>query len=370
MSNGKLYKGLPPHVYKALRLTAKGALVPMLDYVYKKGNALVASDRDTTYVYEDRQVGLMPDGLYELSGSGLELMPADTLVFTPPNLYPVSGKDTKTVSLPAEVFKRVLPLLSKDDLRPAMSGILVELLPGEKELVTVGTDGHALGISRAKVGHVPAKGQCVLPAKVGRLHALLGAGTLTFWSGRGQIVFASSMGRVLFNPVDAQYPDYLPAIPASFPIRHRLNAGALIGALTKLPKPENKDQKWIVGVSGNEWRAVLLDSQKNEESNFSATILLPSSVRQSGSFTHGKPDGVLLMPIMVYAYMDEGQLAFSAQRLLKSLNALGTEGLVHLDVSAPNRATFLTVANQEKINPNPLLLRARALKLKLALLNL
>lgn len=118
----------------------------------------------------------------------------------------------KVFTMPAEVIeviKAALPYASGDDLRPSMTGVLIEIV--NNKLCVVATDAHVLYSSRwFTISGPPGKYEYILPAKkLLKLPKVTDESVMLYELKDGSI---GLLNRTI-SPIDARFPDYKAVIP-------------------------------------------------------------------------------------------------------------------------------------------------------------
>ena len=155
-----------------------------------------------------------------------------------------------------------VPVVSTDELRPAMTGVLVEVTP--ERLCFVATDGHRLnrwklntreGVSTRKQFIIPGPAAKLL---LGLLKNALGEVDLLLTAGRASVQMVSQPDQGWgwhCRLIADRYPDYENVIPLSLPSKLLIPRQALRGALSRLSAYAGHD------------RAVRLRLDEQQDSN-------------------------------------------------------------------------------------------------------
>lgn len=119
--------------------------------------------------------------------------------------------------------------VSKDEMRPAMTGINWEVTKNETRMVA--TDGHRLAFA-ARRGKYPCKFRAILPPK---LFTLLPKDKETVSISADPTLVAMKAGNTLIHcrQIEGPYPDYERVIPKSYPARAVFGRDALVAALRR-----------------------------------------------------------------------------------------------------------------------------------------
>lgn len=126
-------------------------------------------------------------------------------------------KGEEKISLDSEMLRRMISRtifsVSVDELRPAMTGVLLQLTP--KEIRAVATDGHRLvRITYSGVAQTKEKKEIIIPAKALNLvnKSLEGGeGTLTMDSSHVQFLLGNTT--LTSRLIEENYPNYESVIP-------------------------------------------------------------------------------------------------------------------------------------------------------------
>ena len=104
-----------------------------------------------------------------------------------------------------------------DDKRYTLNGLLFHLIPGEKELAVVATDGHRLAL-KTKALEVPAgeEKQIIVPRKAAvELKRILPAeGEVSVAIGKNHVLFSIGEVKFLARLIEGTYPSWKQVIPA------------------------------------------------------------------------------------------------------------------------------------------------------------
>lgn len=121
----------------------------------------------------------------------------------------------KMFSMPSEIIqalKKGLKFVSGDDLRPAMTGVLLEINDGKAQVIA--TDAHRLYMSRLfDIEGPPDKHEYIIPAKaINRLPRSIDGTFYLYEFKDGTIKMPDMNGKPIF-PIDARFPDYKVVVP-------------------------------------------------------------------------------------------------------------------------------------------------------------
>ena len=166
-------------------------------------------------------------GTYDLIGK-----PADEFPATP------EINQTKELSLPAKTLKNIIDTtlfaVSKDDLKPALTGVLFRFAP--KNLIAVSTDGHRLVRYKEKdPGSIGFSGDIIAPRKfLSYLSTQLSAGDINISIGENYITTRMNHDTVITRTVGERFPDYESVIPKDNEKLLKADKESLLGAIRRV----------------------------------------------------------------------------------------------------------------------------------------
>lgn len=120
--------------------------------------------------------------------------------------------------------------LSKDDLRPVMTGVSVEYKSGA-DATFAGTDAHRMGVV-----DVPFDGNeyvSIWPAKAVSIITMFGSGEVTLHEKDGFAVLSWGDVILIFRVIDGNFPNWRVVVPQDNPIEGKVGLNALQGALKR-----------------------------------------------------------------------------------------------------------------------------------------
>lgn len=147
------------------------------------------------------------DKSYDLSGESVQNYPKV------PSLEEKAGIVFDRVQMKRMINKSLIAV-SRDELRPQLTGVYLKIMPGELRMVT--TDGHRL----VKIGYRSDqfKGEekeCIIPAKA--MNTLVRMcereGDVALFFGTNQIAFRIGPTTLLTKLIEGRYPNYEAVIP-------------------------------------------------------------------------------------------------------------------------------------------------------------
>jgi DNA polymerase-3 subunit beta len=168
------------------------------------------------------EVSAGPESSFRVGSATIRRLPLDDF----PNLV----ADGPTTAVDLEAFagavSAVLPAVSGDEARPALTGILLET--GPDGMTVVGCDSYRLHVSELPSTHYPVEGRWIVPGRA--LKALLGiagkktAGrTIALELGTSDVAFTIDETTLRSRTIDGEYPNYRQLMPdndATERIRH------------------------------------------------------------------------------------------------------------------------------------------------------
>lgn len=211
---------------------------------------------------------------------------------------------------------------SNDELRPAMTGVYVNL--SEKNTTFVATDGHRLVRYRRTDVKSDNGNAIIIPRKA--LNLL--KATLPLENTDVSIDFNMSNAffkfgniRMICRLIDERFPDYENVIPSSSTIKMTINRGDFLGSLKRISIYANKTTHQVrLKITGSELQVSAEDLDFSNEAN------------ERLSCEHEGEDI---------------EIGFNAKFLVEMLSNLDTDQ-IRLNMSAPNKAGVIVPAEKEK----------------------
>lgn len=268
----------------------------------------VAFSVDTTTLAIEISAG---DGKYKLSGENADDFPKI------PTIDNVSTVKIEAGIL-AEAINKTIFAVSNDELRPAMSGVYVQL--NEQYITFVATDAHRLvRYRRTDVGAEKAT-SIILPKKALTLlkSSLPSDETpVSMEYNNTNAFFQFGSINLICRLVDERYPDYEAVIPQVNPNKLTVDRSLFLNTLRRVVIFANKTTHQVrLKISGSELHISAEDLDFSNEAH----------ERLSCQF-----EG------------DDLEIGFNAKFLVEMLNNLSCEEVV-LEMSSPNRAGLLLPA--------------------------
>ncbi|MBP3944182.1 DNA polymerase III subunit beta [Sphingobacteriaceae bacterium WQ 2009] len=255
------------------------------------------------------------DGKYKLSGENAEDFPKIPVV-----------DNSSTIHIPApvlaEAINKTIFAVSTDELRPAMSGVLVQL--AEQSITFVSTDAHKLvRYSRTDIGAEKAT-SFILPKKaLSLLKSSLPSEdiTVTIEYNATNAFFTFGNIHLICRLIDERYPDYEAVIPQVNPNKLTVERQLFLNTLRRVVIFANKTTHQVrLKISGSELHISAEDLDFSNEAH----------ERLSCQF-----EGT------------DMEIGFNAKFLVEMLNNLNAEEVV-IEMSTPNRAGLLLPAVSEE----------------------
>jgi len=221
----------------------------------------------------------------------------------------------------ARAINNTIFATSSDELRPAMTGVYVNL--GEKHTTFVATDGHRL-VRYRRTDLISDSGNANIPRKALNLLKT----TLPLENTDVSIDFNMSNAffkfdniRMICRLIDERFPDYENVIPAQNPIKMKIGRSEFLGSLRRISIYANKTTHQVrLKITGSELQISAEDLDFANEAN------------ERLSCEHEGEDI---------------EIGFNAKFLIKMLSNLDTDQ-IKLNMSAPNKAGVILPAEKEK----------------------
>ncbi|MCE7864067.1 MAG: DNA polymerase III subunit beta [Bacteroidetes bacterium CHB5] len=255
------------------------------------------------------------NGRYKLSGENATDFPK----------VPAVSNDF-SASISSDVLARALNntifATSSDELRPAMTGVYVNL--GEKNTTFVATDGHRLVRYRRTDIKSDNGNSIIIPRKaLNLLKATLPTENtdVTIDFNMSNAFFKFGNIRMICRLIDERFPDYENVIPAQNPIKMTISRTDLLGSLKRISIYANKTTHQVrLKITGSELQVSAEDLDFSNEAN------------ERLSCEH---EG------------DDIEIGFNARFLIEMLTNLDTDQ-IKLNMSAANKAGLILPAEKDK----------------------
>lgn len=262
------------------------------------------------------------NGRYKLSGEN----PID---------FPKVPQVTKSlsVSIPADVLGSAIAntifAVSNDDLRPAMTGVYVQLSPAYTNFVA--TDGHRLIRYRRTDVTADTESTMIIPRKaLNLLKSTLPSDdtTVTADFSSANAFFSFNNIRMICRLIDERFPDYENAIPQNNPNVMTINRAEFLSSLKRIAIYSNKTTHQIrLKLASNDLVISAEDLDYSNEAN---------------------------EKLMCDYEGEEMEIGFNAKFMVEMLGNISSN-MISLEMSQPNRAGLI-IPSDKKGNEDILLL--------------
>jgi DNA polymerase-3 subunit beta len=255
------------------------------------------------------------NGRYKLSGENATDFPK----------VPAVSNDF-SASISSDVLSRAINntifATSSDELRPAMTGVYVNL--GEKNTTFVATDGHRLVRYRRTDVKSEKGNTIIIPRKaLNLLKATLPAenSDVSIDFNMSNAFFKFGTIRMICRLIDERYPDYENVIPSASTIKMTINRVDFLSSLKRISIYANKTTHQVrLKITGSELQVSAEDLDFSNEAN------------ERLSCEHEGEDI---------------EIGFNAKFLIEMLSNLDVEQ-IKLNMSAPNKAGVILPSEKEK----------------------
>lgn len=258
------------------------------------------------------------NGRYKLSGENATDFPRVPVV-----------KGGSAIEIPSNVLARAINktifAVSNDELRPAMTGIFVQLR--SDNVTFVATDGHRLLRFRRTDIATSQEASLIIPRKAftllkSTLPSEATAVRMEF--NQSNAFFSFDNIRMICRLIDERYPDYENVIPVQNPNKLVIDRAALLSSVRRISIYSNKTTHQIrLKLSGSEMQVSAEDLDFSNEANERLTC---------------QYDG------------EDMEIGFNAKFLIEMLNNIDADE-ISFELSTPNRAGLLMpLANEDNEN--------------------
>lgn len=258
------------------------------------------------------------NGRYKLSGENATDFPRVPVV-----------KGGSAIEIPSNVLARAINktifAVSNDELRPAMTGIYVQLRTDN--VTFVATDGHRLLRFRRTDIATAQEASLIIPRKAftllkSTLPSEATAVRMEF--NQSNAFFSFDNIRMICRLIDERYPDYENVIPVQNPNKLVIDRSALLSSVRRISIYSNKTTHQIrLKLSGSELQVSAEDLDFSNEANERLTC---------------QYDG------------EDMEIGFNAKFLIEMLNNIDADE-ISFELSTPNRAGLLMpLANEDNEN--------------------
>jgi DNA polymerase III subunit beta len=187
--------------------------------------------------------------------------------------YPVMTKasdQTTVIKISQIVFKKLLKqvefAMAQQDIRYYLNGLLLEVI--ENNLNIIGTDGHRLSFTSAKLNQSYDKTDVIVPRKtVIELIKLLNDSDeeVTIEIGAGQVNFTFNEIRLISKIIDGKFPDYNRVIPTGHQNSFTVNRMSVLTAMLRASILSNEKYRGIRMVLTNNNLKLISTNTEQEE---------------------------------------------------------------------------------------------------------
>ncbi len=262
------------------------------------------------------------NGRYKLSGENATDFPKVPVV-----------KSQNSIELPSNVLARAINktifAVSTDELRPAMTGIFVQL--NGSNITFVATDGHRLLRYRRNDVSTGDNASIIIPRKAFNLLKT----TLPAEPTSVRVEFNTSNAffsfeniRMVCRLIDERYPDYENVIPVQNPNKLSIDRHDLLSSVRRISIYSNKTTHQVrLKLAGSELQISAEDLDFSNEANERLTCQYEG---------------------------EDMEIGFNAKFLVEMLNNIDSDE-ISLELSTPNRAGLLMPSNNDD-NENILML--------------
>jgi DNA polymerase-3 subunit beta len=268
-------------------------------------------DQPVTFTLDEETYGIeiaSANGRYKLAGENATDFPRVPVV-----------KGSAPVEIPSSSLLRAITktifAVSTDELRPAMTGILVQL--ADNQATFVATDGHRLLRYRRADVAAGQTANLIIPRKAFNLlkGALPSEATpVRMEFNQSNAFFSFNQMRLVCRLIDERYPDYENVIPASNPNKLIIDRAQLLNSVKRIAIYSNKTTHQVrLRLIGSE---ITISAEDLDFSN-EANEKLPCQY-----------DG------------EDMEIGFNARFLIEMLSNIDSEEIT-LELSTPNRAGLL-----------------------------
>jgi DNA polymerase-3 subunit beta len=231
-----------------------------------------------------------------------------------------------SANISSEVLSRAINntifATSSDELRPAMTGVYVNL--GEKNTTFVATDGHRLVRYRRADVKSENGNSIIIPRKaLNLLKATLPSenSDVSIDFNMSNAFFKFGNIKMICRLIDERFPDFENVIPSSSTIKMTINRVDFLGSLKRISIYANKTTHQVrLKITGSELQVSAEDLDFSNEAN------------ERLSCEHEGEDI---------------EIGFNAKFLIEMLSNIGNE-TIKLSMSAPNKAGVILPAEKDK----------------------
>ncbi|PCJ83516.1 MAG: DNA polymerase III subunit beta [Flavobacteriales bacterium] len=283
-------------------------------------------DQPLSFTIDEKTFGIeisSDNGKYKLTGQNSEEFPRV------PEMEEATTLEMAAGTLFGAIDKTIFAA-GNDELRPVMSGVLLEL--DEKELTFVATDAHKLvRYRRTDVGSERASSIIIPKKPLTLLKGILPGveGNVKIEYNDTNVFFAFENTSLICRLIDGKYPNYDAVIPKENPNKLTIDRELFLNSIRRVSIFSNKTTHQIrLKIVGSELNISAEDLDFQNEAAERLTC---------------QYDG------------DDMEIGFNSRFLIEMLSNLDTEQ-VNIEMSAPNRAGLLLPAGNGKSDEDLLML--------------
>jgi DNA polymerase-3 subunit beta len=275
-------------------------------------------DQSVTFLIDENTYGVelkSDNGQYKLSGENATDFPRVPVVNRAYSLEFSSD-------ILARAIANTIFATSTDELRPAMTGVYIQL--NENNATFVATDGHRLIRYRREDAGTNTELSVIIPRKaLNLLKASLpaeAAPVKTEFS-NSNAFFSFNNIRMICRLIDERFPDYENAIPNNNPNRLSIGRVELLSSLRRISIYANRATNQVrLRITKND---LLISAEDLDFSN------------EANEHLRCEYKG------------EDMEIGFNARFLIEMLNNLSAKD-IHIELSAPNRAGLITPDEKEE----------------------
>ncbi len=143
---------------------------------------------------------------------------------------PVSDLDADKIGA---VIKEVVKAASRDDAKPILTGVLVEM--EKTEIKMVATDSYRLAIGEEKIDRGPEKSlHIIVPARslreINRIIATSDKHVISVFLTDNQVIFKIGGVELISRLIEGEFPNYKQILPEGYEKKIRVNKARFLGA--------------------------------------------------------------------------------------------------------------------------------------------
>tara|TARA_B100000287_G_scaffold115948_1_gene107932 strand:- start:204 stop:1313 length:1110 start_codon:yes stop_codon:yes gene_type:complete len=223
----------------SVSIEEEGGVAVPLKQLYDITNEIPNGTRITIFANKQNKIEIKTgSGTYDLMGKQLEEFPSTPKI-----------DDSKKINIPGSILKKTISstlfAVSKDDLKPSLTGVLFRF--NSEGMTAVATDGHRL----VKIVNNDFKtdtfvGDIVVPKKfLSYLLAHIGDGNIIISVGDTHMTARIKEDTIISRTINEVFPDYESVIPTDNNNKITVDKKTLIGAIKRVSIFSNKSTHQI-----------------------------------------------------------------------------------------------------------------------------